>query len=133
MAFSFNGLTSEVTISGAVNAEPTEKTIIVTHAEQAGLGTSIIYTCPAAKKAYIIGLSLGSRFNAANSEHLLKLNGVVAIATTGTNTITSTGNASISFDYKLCPKLAAAETAAITIEGGTGVAFATIFYIEEDA
>ena len=124
MAFSFNGLTSEVTIGGSVSSEPAEQTVTVI---QSGNGGSTLYTCPANKVAYIIGINM-TQSAQANETNYVKINGVNACITK-TNSVVTGSSSTITWAFKNCPKIIATQTVVFTASTG----YSTITLIELDA
>ena len=107
MGFMFNGLSAEVTISGAVSSEPEDKTIDYYYQN----GTGTIYTCPANKKASLIYLQ-GSTVSTSTLSETGITSAGVRIATI--QAFVEVKQLELTWDYKRCPVLLATETLVIS-------------------
>jgi len=121
----------EITSTGGITAEPTNKTTVLLSGTRSTSGTTTLGTVPASKVWRIVSANLSTGLPGAASKVQLQFNGVDALTIdlTFQTTTLGGGTANQSWDYSCCPTITAGQT--VTLVNSLNVAStASIVYVE---
>jgi hypothetical protein len=118
----------------SVNANQTERTLVVVSGNRTTTGTTTVYTVPASSRIKVIGFTLSyasqPTASAANCELRLNSIAVGAVATYGTATNGQVATVSQNYVYANAPTLAATQLIQL-VTSVDGPAWACVTYVLE--